>query len=154
MESFSGAGRSVVVDYAHTPDALASVLTGLRRHCAGRLWVVFGCGGDRDRGKRPEMGAIAERLADNVILTDDNPRSEDGDGIIRDILRGCRGQDLPTIRDRKDAIFWALERAAAEDLVLVAGKGHEITQEVQGRKFPFSDREVVRESLQRLGPPL
>lgn len=153
MESFSGAGRTVVVDYAHTPDALESVLTSLRRHCEGRLWVVFGCGGDRDRGKRPEMGAIAERLADVVVLTDDNPRSEDGDDIIREILSGCRRDDVATIRDRRDAIFWALERSAVDDIVLVAGKGHETTQEVRGRKYPFSDRAVVRESLERLGAP-
>lgn len=153
MESFSGAGRTVVVDYAHTPDALSSVLTSLRRHCAGQLWVVFGCGGDRDRGKRPEMGAIAERLADAVVLTDDNPRSEDGDNILRDIRSGCRQEALVTIRDRRDAIAFALERAGTEDLVLVAGKGHEATQEIQGRKYPFSDREVVRELLATLGAP-
>jgi UDP-N-acetylmuramoyl-L-alanyl-D-glutamate--2,6-diaminopimelate ligase len=154
MESFTGSGRTVVVDYAHTPDALASVLTSLRRHCAGQLWVVFGCGGDRDRGKRPEMGAIAERLADRVVLTDDNPRSEDGDDILRDILSGCRRDDVVRIRDRRDAIAWALERAGSDDLVLVAGKGHETTQEIQGRKYPFSDREVVRDVLARLGAPL
>ena len=150
MESFSGAGRTVVVDYAHTPDALESVLLSLRRHSSGRLWVVFGCGGDRDRGKRPEMGAIAERLADVVVLTDDNPRSEDGDEIIKGILEGCRRDDVATIRDRRDAIRWALERAEAEDIVLIAGKGHETTQEVQGSKYPFSDRAVVREALESL----
>jgi UDP-N-acetylmuramoyl-L-alanyl-D-glutamate--2,6-diaminopimelate ligase len=132
---------------------LASVLTSLRRHCAGRLWVVFGCGGDRDKGKRPEMGAIAARLADTVVLTDDNPRSEDGDDIIRDIRSGCRHGDLTIIRDRREAIAYALGRAAAGDLILIAGKGHETTQEVHGRKFPFSDREVVRTILKQRGAP-
>jgi UDP-N-acetylmuramoyl-L-alanyl-D-glutamate--2,6-diaminopimelate ligase len=153
MESFTEAGRTVVVDYAHTPDALASVLGSLRRHCSGRLWAVFGCGGDRDRGKRPEMGAIAEQLADEVVLTDDNPRSEDGDAIIRDIRSGCSREDLVTIRDRRDAIAFALGRAENGDLVLIAGKGHESTQEVLGRKYPFSDRQVVREILKQLGAP-
>lgn len=148
MESHEAAGRTVVIDYAHTPDALANVLGGLRRHCRGRLWVVFGCGGDRDRGKRPEMGAIAENLADTVVLTDDNPRSEDGDGIIADILSGCdRPQGIACIRDRRDAIAWTIERAEPGDVVLVAGKGHETTQEVLGTKYPFCDREVVRELL-------
>jgi UDP-N-acetylmuramoyl-L-alanyl-D-glutamate--2,6-diaminopimelate ligase len=154
MESFTSAGRTVVVDYAHTPDALSSVLRSLRSHCTGRLWVVFGCGGDRDRGKRPEMGAIAEKLADAVVLTDDNPRSEDGDDIIRDIRSGCSRDDLVTIRDRRDAITFALERAGSDDLVLIAGKGHESTQEIQGRKYPFSDRQVIREVLEQLGAPL
>ncbi|MGZ8215812.1 UDP-N-acetylmuramoyl-L-alanyl-D-glutamate--2,6-diaminopimelate ligase [Methylomagnum sp.] len=154
MESFTAAGRAVVVDYAHTPDALSSVLTTLRRHCSGRLWAVFGCGGDRDRGKRPEMGAIAAALADAVVLTDDNPRSEDGDAIIKDIRAGCQRGDLAIIRDRRDAIAFALERAAPDDLVLVAGKGHESTQEIQGQKYPFSDRAVVREILAQLGAAL
>lgn len=154
MESFAGSGRTVVVDYAHTPDALENVLASLRGHCSGRLWVVFGCGGDRDRGKRPEMGAIAERLADVVILTDDNPRSEDGDEIIREIEAGLRRNDHVVIRDRRDAIGWALERAAMDDLVLVAGKGHETTQEIQGQKHPFDDREVIRETLEHLGGAL
>ncbi len=150
MESFTGQGRRVVVDYAHTPDALSSVLGSLRGHCPGRLWVVFGCGGDRDRGKRPQMGAIAEALADQVVLTDDNPRSENGDEILREILSGCRRDDIVRIRNRRDAIAFALERAGAGDLVLVAGKGHESTQEIQGRKYPFSDRQVIREILDRL----
>ncbi|BBL73543.1 UDP-N-acetylmuramoyl-L-alanyl-D-glutamate--2,6-diaminopimelate ligase [Methylomagnum ishizawai] len=150
MESFAGHGRHVVVDYAHTPDALASVLRSLRGHCAGRLWVVFGCGGDRDRGKRPQMGAIAEQLADHVVLTDDNPRSEDGDAILRDILTGCRRDGLVCLRDRRAAIAHALEHAAPEDLVLVAGKGHESTQEIQGHKYPFSDRQVIQALLTTL----
>lgn len=150
MESFVGAGRQAVVDYAHTPDALYNVLSSLREHCRGQLWAVFGCGGDRDPGKRPQMGAIAERLADQVVLTDDNPRSEDGDAILRDIQAGCAHEGIVSIRDRRAAIAFALERAGPDDIVLIAGKGHESTQEIQGHKYPFSDRQVVREVLDRL----
>ncbi len=149
MERYAAAGRTVVVDYAHTPDALRSVLGSLRRHCTGRLLAVFGCGGDRDRGKRPEMGAIATEIADGVVLTDDNPRNEEGDAIIREILAGCTGS--PVIRrDRRAAIAHALQMAEPGDLVLVAGKGHEATQEVRGVKSDFSDRDVVRELLAHL----
>lgn len=137
-----------VVDYAHTPDALEKALVSLRRHCRGRLWTVFGCGGDRDSGKRPQMGAIAERLADRVIVTDDNPRSESGDAIVQDILAGCRGEDIVVQRDRRQAIAYALERAMPEDVVLVAGKGHEDYQEINGVKLHFSDRETLLEYFQ------
>jgi len=148
MESHSANGKTVVIDYAHTPDALANVLAGLRKHCRGHLWTVFGCGGDRDRGKRPQMGVIAETLADGVVLTDDNPRSEDGDAILDNILSGCeRPESIVRIRDRRDAIAWSLEHAEVGDVVLVAGKGHETTQEILGVKYPFSDRRVVRELL-------
>jgi UDP-N-acetylmuramoyl-L-alanyl-D-glutamate--2,6-diaminopimelate ligase len=148
MEHFTGAGgAAVVVDYAHTPDALAKALTSLRRHCQGALWVVFGCGGDRDRGKRPQMGAIAEKLADRVVVTDDNPRYEDGEAIVAEILSGCRRQDIAIERDRRAAIAFAIEHAAAGDVVLVAGKGHESTQEIGGVKHPFSDREVIKNLL-------
>jgi UDP-N-acetylmuramoyl-L-alanyl-D-glutamate--2,6-diaminopimelate ligase len=148
MERFA-AGATVVVDYAHTPDALAKSLSSLRRHCQGALWVVFGCGGNRDRGKRPQMGAIAEELADRVVVTDDNPRYEDGDAIVAEILAGCRREDVVVMRDRRAAIAWAMENASVGDVVLVAGKGHESTQETRGIKHPFSDREVVR-NLSRL----
>jgi UDP-N-acetylmuramoyl-L-alanyl-D-glutamate--2,6-diaminopimelate ligase len=148
MERFAAAGgAAVVVDYAHTPDALAKALTSLRRHCDGALWAVFGCGGDRDRGKRPQMGAIAEKLADRVVVTDDNPRHEDGDAIVAEILSGCRRKDIAVMRDRRAAIAWAIDNAAAGDVVLVAGKGHESTQEIRGVRHPFSDREVINELL-------
>lgn len=149
MERFASAsGAAVIIDYAHTPDALAKVLGSLRRHCAGALWVVFGCGGDRDRGKRPQMGAAAEKLADRIVLTDDNPRHEDGAAIIGEILAGCARQDVTVIRDRRAAIASAIAGAAPGDVVLVAGKGHECTQDVNGVKYPFSDREVVKDLLQ------
>jgi len=111
------------------------------------LWVVFGCGGDRDRGKRPQMGAVAGKLADRVVLTDDNPRSEDGDAIIQEILEACDGRGIPAVRDRRSAIAYAVEHLKEDDVLLVAGKGHEDTQEIKGVKLPFSDRAVVLELL-------
>lgn len=148
LETFTAPGKpTVVVDYAHTPDALDKALQVLRRHCSGRLTVVFGCGGDRDRGKRPEMGAIAARGADRIVLTDDNPRTEDGDAIIAGIRAGLGGQEATVIRDRRAAIRDALARAAEGDLVLVAGKGHEDYQIVGTERRHFSDQQVVREAL-------
>ncbi|HEB78371.1 MAG TPA: UDP-N-acetylmuramoyl-L-alanyl-D-glutamate--2,6-diaminopimelate ligase, partial [Methylothermaceae bacterium] len=143
MERFSVAERpQVVVDYAHTPAALAMALRSLRMHCRGELWLVFGCGGERDRGKRPQMGQIAERGADRVIVTDDNPRGEDGDAIIREITAGMQRPPV-VIRDRAAAIAAALRSATDRDIVLVAGKGHETWQEIEGQRLPFSDRAVV-----------
>jgi UDP-N-acetylmuramoyl-L-alanyl-D-glutamate--2,6-diaminopimelate ligase len=136
----------IVVDYAHTPDALEQVLQALRPHVTGKLWCVFGCGGDRDRGKRPQMGAIAERLADRVILTDDNPRHESGDAIVRDIACGMHAAPR-VIRNRRAAIGAALSEAAAGDVVLVAGKGHEDYQQVGDTRHPYSDRDTVRALL-------
>ncbi|AOY88754.1 UDP-N-acetylmuramoyl-L-alanyl-D-glutamate--2,6-diaminopimelate ligase [Marinobacter salinus] len=149
LEKFSSAdGVRVVVDYAHTPDALASALAALRPHVAGRLICVFGCGGDRDSGKRPEMAREAEKLADVVIVTDDNPRSEDPVGIVRDIIAGFSVPErVVIVHDRAEAIAAAIQSACAEDLVLVAGKGHETYQEVAGQRFPFSDAEQVRHGL-------
>jgi UDP-N-acetylmuramoyl-L-alanyl-D-glutamate--2,6-diaminopimelate ligase len=146
LETFTKAGAATaVVDYAHTPDALDKALSVLRRHCAGRLVLVFGCGGERDRGKRAEMGAVAAARADAIVLTDDNPRGEDGDAIIADIRTGLGGVPAETIRDRREAIARALGAAVAGDVVLVAGKGHEDYQ-ITGRETrPFSDRQVVRE---------
>jgi UDP-N-acetylmuramoyl-L-alanyl-D-glutamate--2,6-diaminopimelate ligase len=151
VEPLGGGDRPlVVVDYAHTPDALEQVLTALREHTQGHLWCLFGCGGDRDRGKRPRMGAIAERLADRVVLTDDNPRSEDGGEILREILAGIADPSAVRVqRDRALAIRQTLAAAAPGDLVLVAGKGHECSQQVGDRKLPFSDREVVLQALGR-----
>jgi UDP-N-acetylmuramoyl-L-alanyl-D-glutamate--2,6-diaminopimelate ligase len=124
----------------------------MRKHCAGKLWAVFGCGGDRDRGKRPQMGAVADRLADRLVITDDNPRSEDPEGIICNIVEGISRQDATIIRDRREAIRFALENSGPDDLVLIAGKGHENTQEIDGVKHSFSDRKVVNEILSQLQP--
>ena len=149
LEQFSG-GESrptVIVDYAHTPDALQGILDGVQMHCSGNLWLVFGCGGDRDKGKRQMMGAIAVRGANHVVLTDDNPRSEDGAQIIQDILKGCEGKPVRIIRDRRQAIEHCIGLAQSDDLVVVAGKGHEETQEICGVKYSFSDRQIVREAL-------
>lgn len=137
----------VVVDYAHTPDALENVLQALRAHARGKLWCVFGCGGDRDRGKRPLMGALAERYADCVIVTDDNPRTEAPEQIIADIAGGMARRPR-VLRDRAAAITAAVREAAPEDIVLVAGKGHEDYQQIGNRRLPFSDREVVQAALE------
>jgi UDP-N-acetylmuramoyl-L-alanyl-D-glutamate--2,6-diaminopimelate ligase len=139
----------VVIDYAHTPDALEQALTSLRAHCAGRLVCVFGCGGERDQGKRPLMGAIAERLADRIIITDDNPRSEDGDVIVAQIVAGLANPQAAVIqRDRAAAISLALREARAGDIVLIAGKGHEPYQEINGVKHAFDDLDVARRALE------
>lgn len=140
-------GSTAVVDYAHTPDALDKALAVLRRHCTGRLTVVFGCGGDRDRGKRPQMAEVAARRADRIVLTDDNPRGEDGDRIIADIRAGLGVTAAEVIRDRRMAIRHALSASAAGDVVLVAGKGHEDYQIIGSEKRHFSDQQVVREAL-------
>jgi UDP-N-acetylmuramoyl-L-alanyl-D-glutamate--2,6-diaminopimelate ligase len=140
---------TVLVDYAHTPEALENVLREAREITAGRLVCVFGCGGDRDRGKRPLMGEVVGRLADSAVVTSDNPRSEDPGAIIAEIVAGMPGE--PEIEaDRKDAIAFALERAAEGDVVVIAGKGHEQGQEFADRIVPFDDREVARETLRRL----
>jgi UDP-N-acetylmuramoyl-L-alanyl-D-glutamate--2,6-diaminopimelate ligase len=136
------------VDYAHSPDALAKALAALREHCAGRLWCVFGCGGDRDPGKRPLMGGVVERLADVALVTDDNPRSENGDAIVADILRGFADRAaVRVIRDRAEAIRTALSEAQPADVVLIAGKGHEDYQIYGTERRAFSDRTVVLDVL-------
>ncbi len=138
----------VVVDYSHKPDALQQALESLRGHLRGRLVCVFGCGGERDRGKRPQMAAIAEAAADIVVVTDDNPRGEDGDAIVADIMPGFADPSKVVVeRDRRRAIERAIGAAAPGDIVLVAGKGHETYQEVAGVKHPFDDREVAAAAL-------
>jgi UDP-N-acetylmuramoyl-L-alanyl-D-glutamate--2,6-diaminopimelate ligase len=149
METFGGGAQPLVlVDYAHTPDALAKVLEAARAHAHGRLLCVFGCGGDRDPGKRPLMGAIAETLADVVIVTDDNPRTENSRAIIEQVLAGM--SDAPSahvIADRSEAIHHAIAEADAGDVVVIAGKGHEDYQLVGAERRPFSDRSVVLDAL-------
>ena len=139
----------VVIDYAHTPDALQQALTTLRAHCEGKLICVFGAGGERDAGKRPQMGAIAEASADVCIVTDDNPRGEDGDAIVTGILSGfAQPQCARVMRDRARAIELALQDARPGDVVLIAGKGHEAYQESGGVKRPFDDFAVARSVLE------
>ncbi|QSP96163.1 UDP-N-acetylmuramoyl-L-alanyl-D-glutamate--2,6-diaminopimelate ligase [Marinobacter salinisoli] len=153
LEPFTGAdGVRVVVDYAHTPDALANALSALRPHVSGRLICVFGCGGDRDSGKRPEMAREAEQRADVVIVTDDNPRNEDPAVIVRGILGGLASAERATvIHDRAEAIRAAVQMAGPDDLVLVAGKGHEAYQEVSGIRHPFNDAQQVELALREKG---
>jgi UDP-N-acetylmuramoyl-L-alanyl-D-glutamate--2,6-diaminopimelate ligase len=139
---------TAVVDYAHTPDALAKALGAAREHCAGALWCVFGCGGDRDPGKRPLMGAIADELADQIIVTDDNPRSENPQTITQAILGGIKSRQVRVIHDRGEAIATALKEARPIDLVLIAGKGHEDYQIYGETRRSFSDR---GEALRYLG---
>jgi UDP-N-acetylmuramoyl-L-alanyl-D-glutamate--2,6-diaminopimelate ligase len=142
---------TVLVDYAHTPDSLENVLRSAREVTTNRLICVFGCGGDRDRGKRPVMGRLARELADVAIVTSDNPRSEDPLAIIEEIVAGSDGFEIEP--DRRAAITQAIELAEPGDVVLIAGKGHEQGQEAAGRTLPFDDREVAREALRRLGAP-
>lgn len=144
---------TVIVDYAHTDDALRNLLEMARPLAARRLITVFGAGGDRDRTKRPLMGMVAARLSDVVVITSDNPRSEDPERIIEEVHRGAQaearqqGADVVTIADRREAILHAVGGAAAGDLVIVAGKGHEKYQEIAGESFPFDDVAVAREAL-------
>jgi UDP-N-acetylmuramoyl-L-alanyl-D-glutamate--2,6-diaminopimelate ligase len=139
----TSAGVPVYIDYAHTPDALEAAIAALRPHVEGRLIVVFGAGGDRDQGKRPEMGAAATRLADLVIVTDDNPRSEDPARIRAAILAGAPG--ATEVGGRREAIAEAIRVAAAGDIILLAGKGHETGQIIGDRVLPFDDALVARE---------
>ena len=138
----------VYVDFAHTPDGLEKVLTAVRGFTKGRLWAVFGAGGDRDPMKRPLMGAVCAKLADSLVVTSDNPRSEDPLAIIKAIMAGISdlgsGIRVEIEPDRLKAIHYALAHAVADDVVIIAGKGHETTQEIKGVKHPFDDREVVR----------
>lgn len=140
---------SIIIDFAHTPDALKNVLDLASQVAERRVICLFGCGGDRDRGKRPQMGTIACRGADVIVVTSDNPRSEDPQKIIDEILPGIpeTQTEVEVIPDRKAAIRRALEIAQPGDLVLLAGKGHETYQEINGRKFPFDEREIVRKAL-------
>ena len=141
---------SVLIDYAHTDDALKNALSALKPFCKGNLYVVFGCGGDRDRTKRPRMAKVAEQLADFVIVTSDNPRSERPDDIISEIVTGFENPDSKTIviqPDRKKAIEFAIKTAARDDIVLIAGKGHEDYQIIGTQKFVFSDKLIAQQCL-------
>ena len=147
--AFAAAGAPIYVDYAHTPDSLEKVLAALRPHTSGKLHVVFGCGGDRDKGKRPLMGAIAVKLADDVIVTDDNPRTEDAADIRQQILAAAPG--AREIGDRAEAIRTAVAGLKTGDVLILAGKGHETGQYVKGEVFPFSDRDQAIQAALSLG---
>jgi len=139
---------SVVIDYAHTPAALFALLKSARNYFKGKVFVLFGCGGDRDKGKRPEMGKIAEFYADMIILTDDNPRYESPTEIINDIQQGFSGKkEVMVFEDRREAILQAIRLASPEDVVIFAGKGHESYQDRKGERIPFSDFAIVQEAL-------
>jgi len=140
---------TVIVDYAHTPDALGKALEAVREHTAGQVWCVFGCGGDRDRGKRAQMGAVAAESADHTVVTDDNPRDEDPRAIVADILSGAAGRP-EVIHDRGDAISHAIRAAGANDAVLIAGKGHESVQLIGREARRFSDARAARAALGRV----
>ena len=150
LEKIDGADFSVIVDFAHTDDALKNVLATLKPLCRGKLRVVFGCGGDRDKTKRPRMAKVTEDLADFVIVTSDNPRTENADDIIRDIVAGFKKIDTKIIEpDRRRAIELAIRAAEKDDIVLIAGKGHETYQIVGKQKFHFSDKEIAQECMGR-----
>jgi len=151
MEKFTGehGSAAAVIDFAHTEQAIRACLGASRQHTEGLLWCVFGCGGDRDQGKRSGMGRAVEELADRVIVTDDNPRNESAEKIVSEILAGMQHPDQAcVVHNRQAAIEYALSQAAAEDLVVIAGKGHEQEQIVGNERRPFSDRHVVRRILQ------
>ena len=150
MQRAASNGIGVYVDYAHTPDAIEAALRALRAHCKGSLWCVFGCGGERDAGKRPLMARAAEEFADHVVITSDNPRNESPQLIIDAIVGGLRQRRSATIiEDRAAAIAWTINQADVDDIVLIAGKGHEAFQQTGDRKLPFSDLSVAEAALGR-----
>jgi UDP-N-acetylmuramoyl-L-alanyl-D-glutamate--2,6-diaminopimelate ligase len=152
--AFAASGAPIYVDYAHTPDSLEKVLQALRPHTKNKLRVVFGCGGDRDKGKRPLMGQIAAALADDVIVTDDNPRTENAAAIRAAILAGAQSsgdKGAREIGDRHAAIRAAITSLQAGDVLVIAGKGHETGQYLHGQVIPFSDREEAVKAAQATG---
>jgi UDP-N-acetylmuramoyl-L-alanyl-D-glutamate--2,6-diaminopimelate ligase len=153
MQRILTSGPAVYVDYAHTPDAIQSALRALRPHCRGKLWCVFGCGGDRDTGKRPQMGGLVARLSDRVVVTSDNPRTESPEKIIQEIVSGIgrsaeQLENLTVIEDRAVAIAWSIGKADDADVILVAGKGHENYQQIGARRTPFSDSSIATAALE------
>jgi UDP-N-acetylmuramoyl-L-alanyl-D-glutamate--2,6-diaminopimelate ligase len=146
----TGRNFSVIIDYAHTPDSLENILNTVRDYAAGRVLCIFGCGGDRDRTKRPMMGAISGELADYTIITSDNPRTEDPETIIAQIAEGIKGTTAKysCISDRREAIKHAILEAKAGDVLVLAGKGHETYQTFKDRTIHFDEREVVRDLLE------
>ena len=153
MQRVAVPGPTVYVDYAHTPTAIESALRALRPHCGGSLWCVFGCGGERDAGKRPLMAKLAEQWADRVVITSDNPRNEDPSKIIDEVTAGLARPGVATVvEDRAAAIAWAVQRADESDVVLIAGKGHEELQRIGDESRPFSDYAVAEAALKAACP--
>ena len=151
MQKLQFCDRRIYVDYAHTPNALESALKALRPHSLSKLWCVFGCGGDRDKGKRPLMARVVEKYADYVVVTSDNPREEGSTNIIEDILSGIKNKNsIKVIEDRAKAINWAISNSNKNDIVLIAGKGHEAYQEINGERQPFSDAVQVNLAIKSL----
>ena len=149
MQRVAAGAVAVYVDYAHTPHAIEVALRALRSHCRGQLWCVFGCGGDRDAGKRPLMGRVAERLADKIVITSDNPRGENPQHIIDEVVAGLvRPGAAVVIEDRAAAIAWSISAAADSDVVLIAGKGHEAYQQIGAERVRFSDFAVALAALE------
>ena len=144
-----GKDYTVLIDYSHTPDSLENILRTVKGFAKGRTVALFGCGGDRDRTKRPKMGRIAADLADFVIVTSDNPRTEDPEAIIADILPGLEGTSTPyqVICDRVEAIHWAMDHARPGDVIALCGKGHETYQEIDHKKYHMDEREIVADHL-------
>jgi UDP-N-acetylmuramoyl-L-alanyl-D-glutamate--2,6-diaminopimelate ligase len=138
-------GAAIYVDYAHTPDALRSLLNALRPHTMGKLSIVFGCGGERDRGKRPQMGLIAANLADRIYVSDDNPRSENAFSIRAEILKSC--PNAIEVGDRAEAINLAINDLCPDDILVIAGRGHETSQVIGDRSLPFIDGAVARKVI-------
>ncbi|MGB2079184.1 MAG: Mur ligase family protein, partial [Vibrio sp.] len=148
LPAISQANAKLVVDYAHTPDALEKALQALRIHCQGQLWCIFGCGGDRDAGKRPMMTASAQTYADRLIITDDNPRSEDPANIVKDMLaQVAHPETIDVIHDRYTACEFALKQAGPDDIILIAGKGHEDYQIIGDQRLDYSDRTTAQTLL-------
>ena len=151
LERIDSQWGPIFVDYAHTPNALTNVLHALREITDGRIITIMGCGGDRDKGKRPQMGALAESFSDMVFVTSDNPRTENPDDIIQDILTGIQDRDMIYVEpDRQKAICTALKEAQEGDTVIIAGKGHETYQEINHAKRPFDDKKIARACLKEL----
>ena len=143
--------RNVFIDYAHTPDALGNVLSVLRQFTKGRLCVVFGCGGERDRLKRPLMGGVVEKYSDTIIITSDNPRAEEPLTIAKEIAAGIKTKEYKIILDRREAIELALAKSSFSDTVLIAGKGHENYQIFKDKKIEFDDQSVTEEYIREKG---
>ena len=143
---------TVIIDYAHSPDGLENIISSLKEIANGRVVTVFGCGGDRDKTKRPKMGKIAADLSDFCVVTSDNPRSENPSDIIKDILEGMKDSKTPyeVVENRKEAIAWAMKNAKKDDIILLAGKGHETYQILPTGTIHFDEREVVAEVLEEL----